>query len=518
MAINFNRRDLLKSGAALSAASLINPRGMALDQKHTHATSGSGPFQPSWNSLRNIPVPKWLRDGKFGIYTHWGVYSVPAYGKDATWYAHNIYTNPDSDEAKHHLATYGPLEKFGYKDFIPMFTGSHFDPEEWAELFKNAGARFAGAVAEHHDGFAMWNTKYSEWNAAKMGPKRDVVGEISRAYKGQGLKFLTAFHHADHWYYFPTWDKRYDVGDPRYAGLYGEAHAPGALPDKKFLDTWEGKMIEVVDNYDPDVVWFDVGLELIQQRYKKNFLAYYFNRAAASGKEVIVTYKGHNLTPGVGIDDLELGRELEMTYNEWITDTTIDSGKGWGYVKGLGFKSVNGLVTGLVDRVSKNGFLLLNVGPKPDGTIPDPAKERLLAMGEWLRINGEAIYGTSPWLIAGEGPTQWKWDEFNEDNDVRYTPQDIRFTCKDDCLYATVLAWPGDRALITSFVPKKVPWVPTEKIWAGLYPSEIESIKMLGSDDPIKWEFTKEALVVTTPKVKPCEHAYVFKIMLKSAF
>lgn len=142
--------------------------------------------------------PQWLRDGKFGIYTHWGVYSVPAFGKNGTWYAHNMYTNPESEERKHQEATYGPLDKFGYKDFIPMFTGKHFDADEWAELFKKAGARFAGPVAEHHDGFAMWNTKYSEWNAAKMGPKRDVLGELSRSIKQHGMKFLTAFHHLEH--------------------------------------------------------------------------------------------------------------------------------------------------------------------------------------------------------------------------------------------------------------------------------------------------------------------------------
>ncbi len=512
MTMNFNRRDLLKGGAALSAGSLINHRGMASGQNHNQAVSESGPFHASWNSLRNISVPQWLRDGKFGIYTHWGIYSVPAYGKNGTWYAHNIYADPNSDDAKHHLATYGPLDKFGYKDFIPMFTGSRFDPEEWAELFKNAGARFAGPVAEHHDGFAMWDTKYSKWNAAKMGPKRDVVGELSKAYKGQRLKFLTAFHHAEHWFYFPTWTKRADLGDPSYEGLYGAVHPQDALPDKEFLDTWEGKMIEVVDKYDPDVIWYDFGLELIQQWYKKDFAAYYFNRAAQRRKEVTMTYKYHNLTPGVGIYDLELGQEQQMTYSEWITDTTIDAGSGWGYVSALGFKSVNELVTGLVDRVSKNGFLLLNVGPKPDGTIPDPAKERLRGIGDWLRINGEAIYGTSPWLVAGEGPTALKkGGAFNEDNSLRYTAQDIRFTCKNDALYATVLAWPGDRAAITSLVPKG-------RTWAGLYPSEIASIQMLGSDEPIKWEFTKEALMLTTPTKKPCNDAFVYKINLKKPF
>ena len=259
-------------------------------------------------------------------------------------------------------------------------------------------------------------------------------------------------------------------------------------------------------------VWFDFDLELIQEWYKKEFLAYYFNRAAASGTEVTVTYKHHDFTPGVGINDLEQGQQLDMTYDEWITDTTIDAGSGWGYVKGLGFKSVDELVTGLVDRVSKNGFLLLNVGPKPDGTIPDAAKERLRGIGDWLRINGAAIYGTSPWLVAGEGPTRLKKSgAFNENNALQYTPQDIRFTCRDEYLYATVLAWPGDRTFITSLVPKG-------RTWAGLYPSEIESVTMLGSDEPIKWEFTKQALVLTTPKVKPCDNAFVYKITLKKPF
>lgn len=510
--MKFNRRDLLKGGAALSAGSLVNPRGMAVDQRHPLAASASGPFQPSWNSLRNIAVPHWLRNGKFGIYTHWGIYAVPAYGENGTWYANHVYTDPDSDERKHHEATYGPLQKFGYKDFIPMFTGSHFDPDEWAEIFKNAGARFAGPVAEHHDGFAMWDTKYSQWNAAKMGPKRNVVGELSKSIKQQGMKFMTAFHHAEHWFYFPTWDKRYDASDPRYSGLYGVSHEKGALPDKAFLDVWLGKLVEVVDAYDPDLVWFDYGLRLIQQRYKQDFLSYYFNRASGLRKDVIVTYKGHDLTPGVGIDDLELGREVDMTYHEWITDTTIDSGSGWGYVTNLGFKSADELVTGLIDRVSKNGFLLLNVGPKPDGTIPEPAKERLMEMGKWLQVNGEAIYDTSPWLVAGEGPTRFKKSGgFNEDNDLRYTPQDIRYTCRDNFLYAICLTWPGDKAYFTSLVPDG-------ETWTGLYPSEIESIKMLGSDEPVKWDFSKDALAVTTPKTKPCDHAFVFRITLKKPF
>ena len=470
------------------------------------------PFKASWNSLKNFRTPQWLRDGKFGIYTHWGVYAVPAFGPNATWYANHAYTDPDSPARKHHEATYGPLEKFGYKDFIPMFTGEKFNAEEWADLFQKSGARFAGPVAEHHDGFSMWDTAYSEWNAAKMGPKRDIVGELSKAIKSRNLKFVSAFHHAENWFYFPTWDKRYDCGDPRYSGLYGPIHEKGALPTKAFLDRWKGKIIEVIDKYEPDFIWFDFGLELVPDFYKQDVLAYYFNKAAAQNKEAVVTYKGNHLPPGVGIDDLELGQESEMTYNEWITDTSVDDGEGWGYVKGLGFKSVDNLVDNLIDRVSKNGYLLLNVGPKPDGTIPEEAKERLLGLGKWLEMNGEAIYGTVPWVLAGEGPTRLeKKGPFNEKNDLRYTGQDIRFTVKENCLFATVLDWPGEKVLIKSLAPQG-------QTWAGLYPSEIASISMLGDGKDLKWEMTKEGLSIETPPAKPGDHAFVFKIVRRSPF
>ena len=505
------------TAVGLSVLACIVLASGARAQQAGASGSAGGPYQPTWNSLKKHQTPQWLKDAKFGIYTHWGVYAVPAFGQNATWYANSVYTNPDSPQRKHHEATYGPLEKFGYKDFIPMFTGEKFKADEWADLFQKAGARFAGPVAEHHDGFSMWDTKYSEWNAAKMGPRRDVVGELSKAIKQRGMKFVTAFHHAENWFYFPTWDKRYDCSDPRYSGLYGPIHEPGALPDKQFLDKWEGKIIEVIDKYDPDFIWLDFGLQLVTDSYKMDVLAYYYNKAAARKKDVVVTYKTHDIPPGAGLLDLELGQEAELTYYEWITDTSIDNQGAWGYVEGAGFKTEDNLIDNLVDRVSKNGYLLLNVGPKPDGTIPDEAKMLLLGMGKWLQVNGEAIYGTTPWVVAGEGPTKIQSIRgegvrgFNENNSLRYTGQDIRFTVKDNNLYATVLDWPGEKVVIKSLAPKG-------QTWTGLYPSEIASITMLGDGKELKWGLTKEGLEIETPKTKPCDHAFVFKIVRKKPF
>jgi alpha-L-fucosidase len=273
------------------------------------------------------------------------------------------------------------------------------------------------------------------------------------AIKKRGMKYVTAFHHAANWFFFPVADKRYDTGNPDNAGLYGQYHLPGEKRNQEFLDEWYGKIIEVIDNYSPDFIWFDFALDEIPEGYVKDFLAYYYNHAAQADKEVVVTYKGHDIVPGTGVRDLELGQEPNLTYNEWITDNSVDDRGAWGYANDLIFKTPNRLIDNLVDRVSKNGYLLLNVGPKPDGTIPEGAKEVLLAMGAWLDVNGEAIYETTPWMVAGEGPTNLGENPsdigFNE-SDIVYTAEDIRFTVKGDNLYATFLDWPGQQAVIKS--------------------------------------------------------------------
>ncbi|MCD6346525.1 MAG: alpha-L-fucosidase [Bacteroidales bacterium] len=468
-------------------------------------------YEANWESLKQHDTPQWLRDAKFGIYTHWGIYCYSATRGNATWNSNAAYFRPESGAAKDFYEKFGELTpEFGYKDLIPKFTAEKFNAEEWADLFAKSGAKFAGPVAEHHDGFAMWDTKYSDWNAAKMGPKRDIVGELEKAIKAKNMKFVTAFHHAANWTFFPTWDKTKDCSNPDFSGLYGPVHEKGEMPNKEFLDEWYGKLIEVVDKYDPDFMWFDFALDRIREDYVKNYVAYYYNKAVERGKDVVISYKGHDLPPGVALLDHELGQEPELTHYDWITDTSIDDQGAWGYIEGLKYKSVDRLVDNLVDRVSKNGYLLLNIGPKWDGTIPEEAKKGLLGIGKWLDVNGEAIYGTSSWTKYGEGPTSVELNRgnagFNE-SDVVYTNEDIRFTVKGNILYATVLAWPEDDVIISSLVP-------ANDAGFHIYPEEIASITMLGDGKELDWELVKgEGLKISPPDTKPCEHAFVFKIV-----
>jgi alpha-L-fucosidase len=467
------------------------------------------PFQPTWSSLKKHSTPQWFKDAKFGIYTHWGIYCVPAKGPNATWYPYNMY-RPGTEQYEYHLKTYGGPEKFGYKDFIPMFTAEKFDPDEWAELFKNSGAQYAGPVAEHHDGFPMWDTQFGDWSAAKMGPKRDVVGLLEKAIRKQGLRFLTAFHHAENWWFYPHWVKEYDTSDPRYSGLYGPLHNLQGpeneqwffnqdRPSKWFLDRWKARMVEVLDRYAPDLIWYDFGLGGVPDQYKMDFLANYYNRETEWGREVVVTYKNYDLAPQAGVVDLELGRMTDLTYYEWITDSTVDDGEAWGYIQDTGYKSPTSMVHYLIDNVSKNGHLLLNIGPKPDGTLPEEAKEILREMGKWLALNGEAIYGTTTWVSFGEGPNKIsKSGAFNEKNVPVFDARDVRFTVKDNTLYAILLGWPEGPVHIETL---KLLWKP-----------EVKSVRMLGVDQELVWTLDEKGMTITPPAQKPGEHAFVIKI------
>ncbi len=488
--------------------------------RKAESSSESGnlhPFTADWNSLGRYQIPEWFRDAKFGIFIHWGVYSVPAFGNE--WYPRNMYEQGNA-AFKHQIETYGPQSKFGYKDFIPMFRAEHFDPAAWVDLFARAGARYVVPVGEHCDGFPMYDSGVTEWNAARMGPKRDVVGELGVAIRKRGLHFGISSHRAEHWWWYDGGMKfDSDVSDKRYAGLYGPAK-PMAMPgdnespepdpnhletwlppDKAFLNDWMARSTEIVDKYHPDFLYFDwwIGQPAFQP-YLKRFAAYYYNQAAQRKQGVVLTYKQNDFPENAAVLDIERGKLDAIRRLAWQTDTSV-SIHSWGYVKNDEYRDAKSLIDELVDVVSKNGNLLLNVGPKSDGTIPEEAQRILLEMGTWLKTNGEAIYGTRPWLLYGEGPTKVASSALNTDRQV-YTPQDIRFTTHGDTLYAIALGWPESGKLRV------------HSLWAGTpyLRGPVCTIQLLGTNERLTWKQRDDGLYIDLPNVKPEEPAFVFRI------
>ncbi|MDQ2777153.1 MAG: alpha-L-fucosidase [Acidobacteriota bacterium] len=464
-------------------------------------------YKPDWGSLKTHPNPTWFDDAKFGIYFHWGPYSVPEFGNE--WYSRNMY-RPDNRAYAHELKIHGPLQSFGYKDLIPLFRAERFDPDKWADLFVRAGARYAGPVAEHADGFSMWSSTVNPWNAAKMGPHRDVVGEMAIAIRKRNLKFISTFHHQWLWAWYPTFDKTLDTGNPKYSQLYGPPVSKAAwdytnqnelIPDDAFCRTWEAKVKEVIDQYHPDLLYFDSRLGNIAEQYRKDFLAYYYNHSAAAKREVVVTYKDNGLEKGTAILDLERGRMADLTKFKWMTDDAM-GWNSWSYVEGESYKSPNRLIDELVDIVSKNGNLLLDVGPRADGSIPEEVSERLLDIGKWLEMNGQAIYGTRPWTTFGEGPTKVQGGTFGEKNIKDFTSQDIRFTRKSQVLYAILMDWPNGPVIIKSLAKGAI--MPFGK--------QIRSVELLGSKANVHWSQTAAGLSVQMPREKPGDYAFVLKI------
>jgi len=481
--------------------------GCAAERKKAAVAKVS--YEPTWESLEKVnEAPDWFRDAKFGIYFHWGVYSVPAFGDE--WYPRNMY-NVKSREYKHHLATWGDPNTFGYPDFVPMFKAEKFDADAWAELFQQAGARFAGPVAEHHDGFAMWDSELTPWNAADRGPQRDITGELEKAIRKRGMRFVTTFHHERNgtWLKNGKWTGHYEfvkqyfpalLEDPERAILYGY------MPREEILAMWLGKLKEVIDKYHPDLMWFDSWLDEIPESVRQEYLAYYYNHAGQWGREVVVTRKQNDLPLTCSVQDIEKGRSDKITENFFLTDDTISMGS-WCYTQDLKIKSTPVVLHSFIDIVSKNGALLLNISPMADGTIPENQRQVLLEMGKWLKINGEAIYSTRPWKAFGEGATQGRAGQFGGVTDPKggYQPQDIRFTTKGGSLYAISLGCAQGSLTIRSLASG-----------SDLFPDEIASVRLLGSKAKIQWSRTTDGLVITMPKEKPCDYAVVFKITPKT--
>ena len=478
--------------------------------KEVDDSDHQGPFRPDWESLQKYEVPEWYKDAKFGIFIHWGVYSVPAFSNE--WYPRNMY-EPGFEAYKHHTATYGPQDKFGYKDFVPMFKAEHFDPAAWAELFKKAGAKYVVPVAEHHDGFAMYDSGLSDWTAAKMGPHRDVIGELGKAVRAEGLQFGVSSHRVEHDFFMGVGRKiQSDVNDPQYAAFYGPAQI-GVIKwgtpvgndftyaSPAWTDDWLARSAELVQKYHPDIVYFDwwIGQTSIRPNLTR-FAAFYYNSSLKYGDHVgVINYKDYAMQEHAAVLDLERGQLGDIRPLYWQTDTSV-SNKSWGYIKDDTFKSPEFVVHQLIDIVSKNGNLLLNFGPRSDGTIPEEVQQVLLSVGAWLSVNGEAIYGTRPWRIYGEGPTKVAAGSFHDTDTANYTAEDFRFTAKGDVLFAIGLAWPASgEAVIRSLATT-----------AGS--EAVQDVLLLGSDRKMQFEQRADGLHVQLPEQPPGRYAYVLRV------
>lgn len=478
------------------------------------AVIAQGPYTDTWESLSNWQPPEWYRNAKFGIFIHWGVYSVPAFENE--WYPRNMYIE-GSKVFEHHAKTYGAHKDFGYKDFIPLFKAEKFDPAAWAALFKRAGARYVVPVAEHHDGFQMYKSALSHWNAAEMGPQRDIVGALKDAVEAEGMTLGVSSHRIEHWFFMgggknfesdiPQNPDRDDLYWPSMASpentddLFG---APG--PDAEFLDDWLVRTCELIDSYRPRILYFDWWIQHANAKpYLKRLAAYYYNRAAEWGVEVAIDYKHDAFLFGTAVPDIERGQMADIKPYFWQTDTAIAL-NSWCYTENNDFRPAEDILCDLVDIVSKNGCLLLNVGPKADGTISDEDTAVLTAIGDWMAVNGEAIYGTHVWKTFGEGPTKVQDGHFSDAVKKNFTSEDFRFTAKGDKLYAAAMKASESGEYCIRSLRMQAHTAGT--VFHGL----VGRVEVLGTDAAPEWTRDAEGLHIRTDF--SAEGPVVFRITL----
>ena len=464
--------------------------------------------------------PDWLKDAKFGIYFHWGVYSVPAYSYE--WYPRLMFME-GTKEYQYHKEKYGDPKEFGYDKLVPLFKAEHFDAREWVDLFQKAGAKFAGPVAEHHDGFAMWDSHITPWNAMLMGPKRDILGEIKAEINNHGMKLITTFHHERLLQrykndkkrpqkpgFWDLWDSHYPYiegmpttsNNPMLRLLYGNVS-----PEEFYEPIWLGELKEVIDNYSPDIIWFDSWLDLIPEEYLYQFTNYFIEESKKKGKEVVICRKQGDLPLNISIENLEKSRKQNIEPGLWMTDETIST-DSWSFTNDMVLKKSEDLINVLIDIVCKNGVLLLNVSPRADGVIPENQQEVLLSIGKWLKINGEAIYSTRPWYLYGEGPTTQPEGDFKNHQEflkVKYSSADIRYTKNGNTIYAITMGMPQAGSSITfkGFAKQSLPSA-----------INIVNVSVLGTNEKIYWEYTSDGLQVKVP-VLSGNDGVVFRIECK---
>ncbi len=474
-------------------------------------------YEPTWESLAQYKIPEWYSDAKFGIFIHWGVYAVPAYASE--WYPRlmymdtatfsatlNLHAKGPNDVYLHHKKKYGDQKSFGYKDFVPMFKAEKFDAKEWISLFKKSGAKYLVPVADHHDGFAMYASNTTRWNAADMGPKRDVLGELFKEGRKEGMIMGASTHYAFNWSFYNKKD-HFDTVDPEYADLYSKKGKNLKEPvSEEFKKQWWSRTKDLIDSYDPDILWFDFYWDSEEfKEYHPKTAAYFYNKGLERGMDVVIQDKNHkyqSFPEGTIVYDLERGKMAGIKKLPWQTDTSIGK-NSWCHTEGWQSKEPNSLVDDLIDIVSKNGTMLLNVGPKADGTIPSDQADILLEIGNWLDVNGVAIFGSRCWKTFGEGPTVTEEGYMSEKKKQdAFLAEDIRFTTNNQKLYAIAMDWPENGEINIKSLMKGSEYCK----W------DVKSVKMLGSDDKLKWDHSAKGLNVKFPSAKPCKYAFVLEI------
>ncbi|MGA8026062.1 MAG: alpha-L-fucosidase [Bryobacteraceae bacterium] len=476
----------------------------------------NGPFLGTRKSLSNYEIPEWFRDAKFGIWAHWGPQSAI---EDGDWYARNMYME-GSSQYNYHVETYGHPSKFGYQDTIPLWKAEKFDPAGLIRLYKKAGAKYFMSMGVHHDNFDMWNSKYQPWNVANMGPKKDVVGMWRKAASEEGLKFGVSEHLWITYKWFSV-SHGHDQSGP-YAGVpYDGANAKNfdlyvdsddiwseldwnesGIPEW-WKRHWYMRIKDLVDQYQPDLLYTDGALPF--EDYGLNLVAHHYNSSAKrnSGKvETVYTSKRVQDTEhGIATLDVERGVVDKIWPRPWQTDTCIGN---WHYKRGIQYKTPKTVIDLLVDIVSRNGNLVLNF-PLPASGALDPEELNVLAgITNWMGVNSEALYGTRPWKIFGEGPgteASAQSTSFNEEKRKDLTAADVRFTKNGDALYAFVMGWPEYQTVIRPLA-----------LQTELRVGKIQNVELLGFDGKLEWSQDQAGLKVVMPPKKPCDYAVVLKV------
>ncbi len=546
------RRTLIKQLATIVPGTILSKYvGASIFDNNfpSNEPIAKGPFQPTWDSLMQYKTPDWFRNAKFGIWAHWGPQCQPEVGD---WYARQMYIE-GNNKYKAHLEKYGHPSQFGFKDVINEWKADQWNPDELLGLYKKAGAKYFMALANHHDNFDLYKSKYQTWNSTKIGPQKDIIGGWKKAAKAQGLHFAVSVHAAHAWSWYETAQRADRTGN--FAGipydgkltkadgkgkwwdgldpqeLYAQNHPLSAgsdddkmihkqwdwgngvnVPSKAYCDKFLNRTIDLINQYSPDMIYFDdsqlplwpisdAGLKIAAHLYNRSIKEHGSLQAVVNGK--ILDEKQRQCM----VWDIERGQSNNIEPLPWQTDTCIGD---WHYNRSVydkhKYKSAKTVIHTLIDVVSKNGNLMLSVPVRGNGSIDEDERKIVAEIGQWMGMNSESIYGTRPWKIFGEGPALEKVaalnaQGFNEGKGKPFVAEDIRFVTKGDVLYATSLGWPETNQLTI------------KNLSIDKYKA-IQKVQLLATNQSLVFKQTNEGLVMELPSTKPeMSFANVFKVI-----